>query len=59
MTDISAASITHRKDEKNYITNYWQNAVQTLPICAKQSCTVKNSFYGSRRLTATCRRTAA
>lgn len=24
MTDISAASITHRKDEKNYITNYWQ-----------------------------------
>ena len=53
MSEISAASIIHRTDEKEYITGYWQKR-----STARQSCTAKNSFYGSRKLRATCRRTA-
>ena len=56
MSEISAASIIHRTDEKEYITG--KNAAQALPTCARQNCTAKNSFYGSRKLRATCRRTA-
>lgn len=59
MSEISAASIIHRTNEKEYITGYWQNAAQALPICARLNCTAKNSFYGSRKLRATCRRTAS
>ena len=52
MSEISAASIIHRTNEKRiYNRLLAKNAAQALPICARQSCTAKNSFYGSRKIT--------
>ena len=73
MSEISAASIIHRTDEKEYITGYWQKRSTGFANLRKaelhsekqllwqQEITrhlPQNSFYGSRKLRATCRRTA-
>ena len=58
MSEISAASIIHRTDEKEYITGYWQKRSTGFANLRKAELHAKNSFYGSRKLRATCRRTA-
>lgn len=58
MSEISAANIIHRANEKEYITGYWQKRSAGFANLRKAELAI-NSFYGSRKLRATCRRTAA
>ena len=58
MSEISAASIIHRTNEKEYITGDWQKRSTGFANLRKAELHSENSFYGSRKLRATCRRTA-
>ena len=59
MSEISAASIIHRANEKEYITGYWQKRSTGFANLRKAELHSDKQLYGTRKLRATCRRTAS